>query len=497
MKADSLKISKVFNSGGDIHYILPHFQRQYSWEKNNWETIFNDAFAIYNEYQPEKEPEHFLGSLVVISDGTLNGVIPTFKVVDGQQRLTTISLLFCALRDLIQENYPVLAKKIQKMLVNGDEEGSVHFKLLPTTKYSDRESYKKIILGEPATATESNILGAYAYFYKEIKRKIDNHEINPEQFFIVLSSCFQVVFIELSTDESPYKIFESLNAKGKNLSQADLVRNYIAMKLPTSQQAKIFTEQWEKIEKLLQEKRIVGKSRIGELTAFIRDYLAMRSRVLCSEEHIYARFRDRIEKEFTTFQSFSEEIAILRRFAEYYDKLLRPQTEQNKYIREALIRLNTLEIQTAYPFLLLAYDAYEASQIDLEDLLDLFKVLENYTVRRYVCGEPTNYLNTIFPTIWHEITTEISNGLTFKEALRKVLLAKGYPSNRIVQQCIRTAKLYDKRSRAKIVLILETINRYLSRNAGGYTVLDDEPTIEHILPQTPSENWKISLGEKV
>lgn len=88
MKADSLKISKVFSGGGDIHYVLPHFQRQYSWEENNWKTLLNDAFAIYDEYQPEKEPEHFLGSLVVINDEPINGVISTFKLVDGQQRVT-------------------------------------------------------------------------------------------------------------------------------------------------------------------------------------------------------------------------------------------------------------------------------------------------------------------------------------------------------------------------------------------------------------------------
>jgi uncharacterized protein with ParB-like and HNH nuclease domain len=495
MKADSLKISNVFSGGGDIHYVLPHFQRQYSWEKSNWETLLNDAFAVYEEYQPEKEPEHFLGSLVVISDGTLNGVIPAFKVVDGQQRLTTISLLLCALRDLIQETHPALARKTQRMLVNADEEGDVHFKLLPTNKYGDRSSYTKIILGETPTATESNIPNAYVYFHNELNRRINSKQILPEHFFVILSTCFQVVFINLSPDDSPYKIFESLNAKGKNLSQADLVRNYIAMKLPTTQQAKVFTNHWERIEALLQEKRIVGKSRIGELTAFIRHYLAMCSRVLCSEEHIYARFRDRIEREFTTFQAFSEEIARLRRFADYYDKLLRPQNEQNKEIREVLIRLNALEVQTAYPFLLMAYDAYDSKQMSFEDFLELFKLLENYMVRRYVCGEPTNYLNKIFPTLWQEITIEMANELTFKQALKKVLLAKNYPPDRRIQQCIPTAKLYDNRGRQKICLILETINRHLSKGAGGFTILDSKPSVEHILPQTPSEQWKNELAE--
>lgn len=497
MKADSLKISKVFSGGGDIHYVLPHFQRQYSWEENNWKTLLTDAFAIYDEYQPEKEPEHFLGSLVVINDEPINGVISVFKLVDGQQRLTTISLLLCVLRDLVQETEPKTAKRIQRMLVNSDECGDVHLKVLPTTKYGDRDAYKRIILGEPLSVTESNIPNAYAYLRKELSRKISSGEILPEQFYIVLSNCFQVVFIDLNKDESPYKIFESLNAKGKSLSQADLVRNYIAMKLPTSQQEKVFTEQWEKIENLLQERRTVGKSRLGELTAFLRHYLAMCARVLCSEEHIYARFRDRCETDFSTSLVFINELKALRRFAEYYDKLLRPENEKCPEIKEALTRLNILEIQTAYPFLLAAYDAYESEQINLDDLLELFKVLENYMIRRYICGEKNNYLNTMFPTLWRDIITKVEDELSFKEAVKKALVTKNYPSNRNVQQSIYTTKLYDERNQKKLCLVLETINRYLSTGTGGFTVLDSHPTIEHILPQKPGEDWQTELGNNL
>lgn len=113
MKAESLKIHKVFSGGGDVHYILPYFQREYAWEKENWSVLLNDVLEIYN-IGPEKEPEHFMGALVVIPDGTQSGVIPVFKLVDGQQRLTTISIMLCALRKIIQENNPGLQKKDQK-----------------------------------------------------------------------------------------------------------------------------------------------------------------------------------------------------------------------------------------------------------------------------------------------------------------------------------------------------------------------------------------------
>lgn len=497
MKADSLKISKVFSGGGGIHYVLPHFQRQYSWEKANWQTLLDDALAIYEEYKPEKEPEHFLGSLVVINDGTRGGIIPAFTLVDGQQRLTTISLLLCAFRDLIAEHDPKTANKIQKFLVNDDAD--VQFKVLPTNKYGDRQAYISLIQQKMPEGLESRIPMAYDYLFKELSKLLTSGDIESEKFFIVLSNCFQVVFIELNKDESPYKIFESLNAKGKPLSQADLVRNYVAMKLPTAKQEKIFTEHWEKIETLLQESRTVGKSRIGELTAFIRHYLATQSRTLCSEAHAYARFRDRCE-EFQSDAEFIDEIALLRRFAEYYNKLLRPENEKDAGIREALLRLNVLEPQTAYPFLLMVYDAYQQKQLSLEQFKQTLSILENYFVRRYICREQTQYINKMFPSLWRDVIGEIeaeelqSEG-GFEQALKKVLASKNYPADRKVQQAIQTTKIYDDRNHGKIYLVLETINRYLSKGAGGYTVLDDRATIEHVMPQTLKDDWKIELGE--
>lgn len=493
MKADSLKISKVFSSGGDIHYILPHFQREYAWEKKHWDTLLNDAFAIYEEYVPEKEPEHFMGSLVVINDGTRNGIIPAFKLVDGQQRLTTISLLLCALGRIVHETHPALTRRTQRLLVNSDEVGELYYKLMPTAKYGDRVAYLAIVKGETPPPTESNIPQAYAHLNKELSAKITKGEIDPEKFFVVLTNCFQVVFIDLNQNEQPYKIFESLNAKGKDLSQADLVRNYIAMKLPSAGQEEVFTTQWSRIESLLQERRSVGRSRLGELTAFLRHYLAMRAGALCNEEHVYARFRDRIEKEFPMPNAFIDELSALRRFAEHYDKLLRPENEPRAEIQKALKRLNTLEITTAYPFLLAAYDAQSSGHIRVQDLQEALTILENYIVRRYVTGEPTNYLNKMFPTLWRDV-----NPQQFAPSLREVLVGRNYPSDNKVRQAVFAEELYDSRiqTREKTVLVLETINRHLSVGSGGYTELDDRPTIEHIMPQQspPSDAWKGELG---
>ncbi|HUY78461.1 MAG TPA: DUF262 domain-containing protein, partial [Ktedonobacterales bacterium] len=246
MKVDNLSIADVFNNGGNIHYVLPHFQRQYTWERKEWQTLWEDALAVYEEYEPENPPEHFLGSLVVVDGGRAQGVIPVSTLVDGQQRLTTVSLMLCALRDYALSSDEQLANDIQSMLVNQGRSGDLYLKLLPTTKYNDRNTYRQIALrdGPPNKHSESGIAGASAFFRQELQHQIAQGGLDPLIFFQVLIQCLQVVFITLNRDESPYRIFESLNAKGKPLTQADLVRNYIAMKLPANQQEGVFKSEW-------------------------------------------------------------------------------------------------------------------------------------------------------------------------------------------------------------------------------------------------------------
>ena len=485
MKSESLKISEVFVNSGNVHYVLPHFQRYYTWDKSNWKTLLDDAFAIYEEYDPEREePEHFLGSLVLINDGTVGFSTTIFKVVDGQQRLITISLIFCALRDLLKVSHPIISKEVNGFLTNSSGEDDVRFKLLPTNQRNDRQSYKAIISEDSSkdiiSKTESNIPKAYEYIKKELDKKLSSEEINPEKFFKAILNSFQVVCITLKKDENPYRIFESLNSKGEALKQADLVRNYVAMQLPTSKQEKVFTEHWQRIQDLLSEEDTVGKSRIGELTAFIRHYLAMQTRVLCSEEHVYARFRDYCKK--LSSERFISEIINLRHFAEYYGKLLRPENEKDMQIRHVLQRLNILEVQTAYPFLIQAYDEYQNERISRLNFLEILKILENYVLRRYVCKEATNYMNKLFPTLWREVIEEIESEIenpsiqeSFLPTLKRILVSKNYPSDHKVKHYITTAKLYNDGGQKKIVLILESINRYLSKGTGGYTKLDSNP----------------------
>ena len=498
MKADSETIHKVFQYGGYLHYVLPHFQREYAWERPEWDMLLNDVFAIYSELgddtendQEEIKIEHFLGSLVFVEAGVVRGSIVQFTLVDGQQRLTTISLLLCALLRIVANSDVALSDKIQRLFINPHETGEVYFKLLSTTKYGDRNAYKAIILGQSLPDSESRIPKAFDHLYHALKQKIDAGAIKAERLFRVLTSALQVVRINLSKDESPYKIFESLNAKGKPLTQADLVRNFIAMTLPASGQEEVFCDHWAPIEAMLQEKRTVGRSGIGELTGFLRHYLMMDTGALYNQEHVYARFRDRINDKFASPPSFVEEIKTLHEYAVIYDRLLRLEKQPTSSFREAMQRLDVLDMTTAYPFLLAMFHALQENILTVQDVTEALRLLENYLMRRFLANEPTNYLNKMFPLLWRHIDTS-----NFVPTLQTALLARNYPSDTRIRQILLTRPLYrnNQSTRKQIVFLLEHINRQLSAGTGGYTVLDHSATIEHILPQTLSPEWKAELG---
>ena len=490
MKVESLKIAKVFSGGGEVHYLLPHFQREYAWDRANWETLLNDVFSIYEIYNPpQSEPEHFLGALVVINDGNRSGTIPAFKLVDGQQRLVTISLALCALGQLIERTHPHVHRKIRKLLENEDEIGEIRYKLVPTIKYGDREVYKAIIDGKHRTEdmkAASRISEAYDYLYKQLRSRI-NSGTDPERLFLVIANCLQVVFIDLDQRERPYEIFESLNAKGKPLTQPDLIRNYIAMMLPETFQSEAF-ESWSMIEELLKETRTV--SRIGELTAFLRHFLGYRTETLPNKEHVYARFRDQMKTYSGDPEGFVSEIRVLQRHANVYDGLLRPDHVTDPEIRRALERLGVLESTTAYPFLLFLFDSYSSGSIRREELLDGLSTIENYLMRRFLAGESTQYTSRMFPTLERAISlTNLSS------SLRDALLRRNYPTDVRIREVLPGLSMYEKRDNRLLEFILCEINRYLSRGTGGYTILDGRATIEHIMPQELSSVWKRELGD--
>lgn len=485
MNATSLSIGKVFESAGVLQYILPHFQREFAWEKEEWQTLFDDAMEIYRS-DSEPRPEHFMGSLVVIQDQSTSGKAQMFTLVDGQQRLTSISLLLCALRDTLSADDPLRAS-IEKLMVNPDEEGRLRYKILPTTKYSDRQAYFAIVDNELNPAYESGIVKAWKHYQKCLRD--DAIDIDSKQFFNCIAKSMQVVFIKLYRSEQAHRIFESLNAKGRDLTQADLVRNYVAMKLPLDRQERAFNEHWAKIDNLLQEQRRVA--RMGELSAFLRHYLAMTYGVLPKTKRVYTRFRIHIERYCPTPEDFISELRKLNRFAQFYNKLVRPENEPNGDIRRGLERLNIVVESVCYPLLLRFYESYSEERISESEFVRALGIVENYSTRRFLAGARTNSLNNVFASLPRELDVE-----NFLPSLTGLLQGKGYPRNQDIRQnmCYRFKLTKDRNAKKRLFFILYSIERHLSRDSGGYSVLDDDPQVEHIMPQSLSETWREDIG---
>ena len=484
MKADEYKIQDVFHSGGSVQYKLPHFQREYAWEKNNWKMFFDDVMSMYDDHSGTTS-KHFLGTVVVMTEGTHGISMTVYKIVDGQQRLITASLLLCALRNSISPEQK-LFDEINSYLINPREDGDFYFKLVPTAKYDDRRAYFSILRKQSNGSSESKITDAYKYFRKRIS---DKNQLDLERFVKCVVAGMEIVLVKLNENEQPYKIFESLNAKGKALTQPDLVRNYVAMRLPTSEQERVFDNYWRDIEQTLQDRRKIVRG-MGELTAFLRHYLSYNSGQLPTTNRIYETFRNRMETEYSTLDQFVGEIKNLYRFADYYDKFLRSENESDKQIREQLIRLNILEISSTYPFLMYLYDSYTNGKISREEFVDTLKILENYMIRRFLANEPTNYLNKMFPALRREISER-----HILQSVKAALLNKNYPSDNRLHQRLLSNEIYDGRRQKRVIFVLETLNRHLSKETGGHTVLDGDATIEHIMPQALSDLWKQQIGD--
>lgn len=481
MEAKPLSINKLFQSGGDIQYVLPYFQREYAWERPHWADLYADVKEIYDADWKETLPEHFMGALVVIQDGESIGTMSRYTLVDGQQRLTSISLLLCALKEILEPG-DRLRGSIEKLLVNPDKDHRFFYKVVPTQKYDDQKAYFAIVDGDHYVKYESSVVKAFKYFLRRLEK--EEKEIDAKRFFDSIVNQMQIVFITLSRHEKPYKIFESLNAKGKELSQADLVRNYVAMRLPPEHQEKVFNKYWADIDRMLKEKRK------KELSAFLRHYLARVSYTLPNEKQVYHRFRDHMEQHAANDKEFIEEIRKLHQYAGFYNKLLRPDKESISEISDGIRRLNTIVESVSYPFLLQLYELFESRLISDVEFAKALGILENYGVRRFLADAATSYHNKMFATLPRDLDTA-----DFIPSLTMLLLNKNYPSNYSIRQNLKRMNKLGNLSRKKYILVLQSIDRHLAKGTDGYAILEGDATIEHIMPQTLDEDWEEHIGD--
>lgn len=465
MQAKETKLQDIIE--GTKQYVIPLFQRTYSWTQKEWDVLWNDLVELSEMENPRT---HFIGSIVNMPTVSVPEGVAKYLLIDGQQRLTTIFIILTLLRNKARESQNLrFADEINNtLLVNQYKDGVDYYKLMPTQV--DREIYQNLINGK-SNETENQISRAYIFFEKKFKQT----EIEPEKLKKIITSYFSVVSIVLDTDDNPYLVFESLNAKGRPLTQADLIRNYFFMRIHIAKQDEVYNTYWFPMQKALND----------DMTEFIRHYLMIGGKVIKQGDVYYA---------LKASVSISNAVAYLKelnKFSVYYQRLKYPEFETEIELQNCFRRLNRIEVTTAYPLLLNFYNNYSDNKITKSEFVTILKTLENFLIRRFVCNIASNQLNKIFPAVYPTIETKYSDNIV--DGFKTVLQSKGYPKDNEFYLRFKETKFYGGGDRiVKTKLILETIEEsYAHKEAVPFENL----TIEHIMPQTLSEWWQIELGE--
>jgi hypothetical protein len=466
MHANETKVQAIID--GVRQYVVPLFQRPYSWKPKHWQTLWQNLVELCEDAQPRS---HFIGSIVTIPARSVPEGVTKFNLIDGQQRLTTILVLLAAVRDKARNLSGTLAEMIDNLyLKNRYQGGADVLKLLPTQ--GDRAAFLAVMEGRERPP-DSQVSGAYEFFEKKLRL---SQEISLDRLHNAIVRHLVLVSIVLDKDDNPYLIFESLNATGEPLTQADLIRNFLFMRVRVACQEQVHAAHWQPMQE-----------RLGEnLTDFIRHFL-MRGGKVVKQSDVYYTLKEAVED-----RSPEEVVTYLQEMAAAsvcYAKLLDPSLERSARVGARMHRLNRFEVTTAYPFLLNVYAAYEAGSVTEAELAELLDVLENFLIRRFVCGVPTYGLTKVFSSLYGQAGL----GGSFLENVKRLLRDRNYPRDTEFRERFVTCKLYGGGERlAKARLILERLEESF-----GHKEMPDLAglTVEHVMPQTLTEWWKDHLGE--
>jgi len=473
MKASETHLGKILE--GTNQFVVPLFQRPYTWDESRWKVLWADLAELCDDdVHTSGAKPHFLGSIVTVPTRSVPEGVTKYLLIDGQQRLTTLQVLLAALRDCAREAPGSLSERLDKSyLVNQFETGLDYFKLLPTQTNGDRSAYLEVINGEGITNTTSRVTKAYEWFHKKLSsRGCPDYE----RLAGVILRRLSLVSIVLDHDDNPHLIFESLNYKGEPLTQGDLIRNYFLMRIPVSEQENLFKRSWEPMQ-----------LRLGDrLSEFVRHFL-MREGSVVKQGEIYRTLKERTDNK--TPSEIMQFLDTMHRSAIHYHRLIDPTKETTPELKTRFLRFQKLDVGVSLPFLLNLYSDHEDGVLLLADFCKTLDTLENFFVRRFICGVPTHGLNKSLPPLYNQAKTHSS----LLEGVKAILSQRDYPGDTSFRSSLINVRLYGPGERLpKARLVLETLESAL---AGKEPVATDKMTVEHIMPQTLSASWQEHLGE--
>lgn len=478
MQAQPKTIREILHTGDQ--YIIPLFQRFYSWDKTNWERLRLDVWALMED---GAKPVHFLGPLVCTLPPRLPGNASAFQLIDGQQRVTTLTILLAAVRDVARSRgLADLAEEVTEYyLLFKRKQGNDRYKVLP--RLGDREVLTAMVEGHDMSRFEdSRVFEAWKYFHRHVQHlSRKDTEKQLVKLLDVITTRLNLVAV-LIDGENPYEIFESLNSTGLPLRESDLIRNFVFMAIELDRQQEFNEKHWKSFEEMFDA---TDEHAAVEMTPFYRDYL-MRNGQYTKEDATFVDFKlaqDRAKKTPDVL------VAELKHFARLDLMLRRPAKVKDASLRRLLRQIDGMDMSTAYPLLLNLLDRHDRGTLSKDELCGCLHDLISFVLRRSICGETTRNYSRWFV----EAITMIRNSP--RADLQAYWLGRRWPDDAAVQERLVSFELYRSDSR-KTRVILEA----LEESFGHHERADlHKATIEHVMPQTISNNkngkaWKEMLG---
>lgn len=479
MKGSEAKMTG-FMEGADKRFVIPVYQRKYEWKYDNCHQLYEDLKKIVLDGRSS----HFFGSIV--SAVVPNGSKIEYHIIDGQQRLTTISLLLLAIRNLIAQGKVTISdgkldeQISQRFLISPWASEDDRIKLRPVK--SDRDALAKLFGDEEDYDYSSNLTINYQFFYEMVAKE----EIPVADLYSAISK-LEIISITLDQGDNAQLIFESLNSTGLALTEGDKIRNYVLMGLPAQNQTKYYDTYWAKIEKCT----------ANDVSGFVRDYLSIKQQVTPTVSKVYQSF-----KSYSESASLQVDVLLtdLLRYARFFEKLLTCKSGLNEQkLDDCLYRLMRLEIVVTRPFLMEVLRLHQDGKLTTDDVLKIFLITENYLFRRNICEVPTNALNKIFLNLNKEIIRYDNTADNYVAKFIYALLSKKesgrFPDDAEFTSALAEKQIYQMRGKYKAYLFERFENYGTIETKDVYTHLDNNVyTIEHIMPQHLTPAWTESLG---
>ena len=482
MKATEAKLLDFLKKSPQ--FVIPIYQRTYSWTEKEVRQLWDD---ILRAGQNDDISAHFIGSVVYVEKGlySISAQSPLL-VIDGQQRLTTVSLLIAALASAIGEGEPIEGFSPRKLcnyyLLNPEEEGERHFKLI--LSQTDKASLISILKDAPQPKEHSIRITENLKLFQELLAG------QKEDLLTVCKGIAKLMVVDISLDrdqDNPQLIFESMNSTGRELSQADLIRNFILMGLEPELQTRLYESYWRPMELAFGQEAYTT-----HFDGFMRHYLTVRTGEIPKMGEVYDAFKKHARTSNVANAGVESLVSELHAYAGHFCAMALG-TEEDSELNRAFHDLRELKVDVAYPLLLDLYHDYQSQILSREDFLKAVRTIESYVFRRAVCAIPTNSMNKTFANMGKTLKKD-----RYLESLEAAFLLlpsyRRFPKDDEFKRELKIKDIYNFRSRSYWLRRLENHGR-------KERVPVDEYTIEHILPQCDNDPekvptvWREELGD--